>query len=131
MGSSSGVTRGQLRPQFAGRNPPFLVAGLFIALGLLGVSYFSLSSQYNSLHKQLENVIKNEERGRSAYQEKNKEFEILQKLVEQLRERLDRKTNELKIKQSDLEKLRKSQVKKINFFHFFFHHLHSFSIKLT
>ncbi|XP_053202110.1 protein GOLM2-like [Panonychus citri] len=109
MGSSSGVARGQLRPQFAGRNPPFLVAGLFIALGLLGVSYFSLSSQYNSLHNQLENVIKNEERGRGAYQEKNKEYEVLQKLVEQLRERLDRKTNELKIKQSDLEKIRKSQ----------------------
>ncbi|XP_015795279.1 paramyosin [Tetranychus urticae] len=109
MGSSSGVARGQLRPQFAGRNPPFIVAGLFIALGLLGVSYYSLSTQYTTLQAQLENLIKSEERSRIAFQERNKENELLQKKVDQLKKELIKKSNEVKIKQSDLQKLKNSQ----------------------
>lgn len=58
MGSSSGITRGQLRPHFSGRSPPFLVAALCVGLGILGVSYWSLSTQYSDLEEQLKKAIK-------------------------------------------------------------------------
>ena len=57
MGSSGGITRGQLRPHFSGRSPPFLLAALCVGLGILGVSYWSLSQQYNQLEEQLKKTL--------------------------------------------------------------------------
>lgn len=57
MGSSNGITRGQLRPHFSGRSPPFLLAALCVGLGILGVSYWSLSQQYNQLEEQLKKTL--------------------------------------------------------------------------
>ena len=57
MGSSTGVTRGQLRPHFSGRSPPFVLAALCVGLGILGVSYWSLSQEYNQLEEQLKKIL--------------------------------------------------------------------------
>lgn len=57
MGSSTGITRGQLRPHFSGRSPPFLLAALCVGLGILGISYWSLSQQYNQLEEQLKRTL--------------------------------------------------------------------------
>ncbi len=61
MGSTNGVTRGQLRPHFSGRSPPFLLAALCVGLGILGVSYWSLSTQYNDLEEQLKKALQRKE----------------------------------------------------------------------
>ncbi|XP_076355515.1 uncharacterized protein LOC143249482 isoform X2 [Tachypleus tridentatus] len=58
MGSTNAVSRGQLRSNFSSR-PPFLVVGLFVVLGILGFSYWSLSSQFNDLQKQLQIMQEN------------------------------------------------------------------------
>ncbi|CAG2106161.1 unnamed protein product [Medioppia subpectinata] len=57
MGSSSGVTRGQLRPHFSARSPPFVLAALCVSLGILGISYWSLSQEYNQLEGQLKKTL--------------------------------------------------------------------------
>ncbi|XP_023228913.1 protein CASC4-like [Centruroides sculpturatus] len=60
MGSSTnGITRGQLRPHFSGRSPPFIICGLFIALIIVSYCYWNLSFRFNILQKNLLNVEEN------------------------------------------------------------------------
>lgn len=64
MGSSTnGITRGQLRPHFSGRSPPFIICGLFIALIIISYCYWNLSFRFNILQK---NMLVVEERLRTS-----------------------------------------------------------------
>lgn len=71
MGSTNGVSRGQLRPYLSGRTPPFLVVGLLVVMGILGFSYWSLNTQYTERQEEL---LKLQERLR-IYAEKRESVE--------------------------------------------------------
>jgi myosin heavy subunit len=137
MGSSSGVARGQLRPHFGGRSPPFLVAALCVGLCILAVSYYNLSSQYTTLELQFSSALqrkdsvergeklvqsqltlKEEEFGQMKIRLENKDREVLE-LQQQLAHRDDEITklstelegqkSDLKQRTSELDEVRKQK----------------------
>lgn len=114
---STGVTRGQLRPHFAGR-PPFLVAALLVGLGILGISYWSLSSQCSSLESELRFALQRkesvEDSMQNQLQSKDETYKVdLQKKEEEIlkvNEQIKNKEKELTSVNDQINTLKESQV---------------------
>uniref|UniRef100_A0A2R5LMW4 Protein involved in the er to golgi transport step of secretion n=1 Tax=Ornithodoros turicata TaxID=34597 RepID=A0A2R5LMW4_9ACAR len=92
------TSRGALRPHYAGRAPPLLLAALLIGLALIGFCYYNLSSQYSALEAQYRDL---QDRFR-VYAEKR---EALEAQEEVLKKKLDTTQRELS-EQSRLSALR-------------------------
>ncbi|XP_013781699.1 protein casc4-like [Limulus polyphemus] len=101
MGSTNTVSRGQLRSNFSSR-PPFLVVGLFVILGILGFSYWSLSSQFNDLQKQLQIMQENVRLAGQSKENMDKQNRELQSALNKVK--LELETSKLTMSKKEKER---------------------------